>query len=62
MNCGLQGDNHDNLHINVCTSRSSTFVFWLAFELLSQGRIDFLEVRQHEIRGNCAATSNRPRR
>ena len=44
MNCGLLSDNHKHspyqcIHIEVIN-----FVFWLAFELLSQVRADFLEL------------------
>ena len=44
MNCGLLGESHkpslyQGIYIEVLH-----FVFWLAFELLSQIRVDFLEV------------------
>ena len=44
MNCGLLRDNHKHspyqrIHIEVLH-----FIFWFAFELLSQVRVDFLEV------------------
>ena len=44
MNCGSLSDNHEHspyqrIHIEVFN-----FVLWLAFELLSQGRVGSLEV------------------
>ena len=44
MNCGLLSDNHKHSPCQRIRIEVLHFVFWLAFELLSQVRVDFLEV------------------
>ena len=44
MNCGLSSDNREHSPYERIHMEFLHFVFWLAFELLSQVRLDFLEV------------------